>query len=1325
VLAALESLDAMRVYAARVERDYGFRFAMRFCLNTGPVVIGPVGNDLKYEYTAMGGAVNLAARLKFAASPMTVMVSEHTLRFVGPVFESVDLGWIEVKDRLEPVHIYQVLRSRAEPGRLRGLAGLESPLVGRDAQLSDLLQLSEAVRAGIGRAVLVTGEPGLGKSRLIAEWQAAIAATGSAPAPQWAVGHCLSYGQGMAYHLVIELLRSLLGVTEKADLGQVRDALVTLMRDLLGDIHSTAAQEVYPYLGHLLGIDLDGEDHERIWILDPQALQAQYLGALRKILLKLAGSRPLIIVLEDLHWADPSSIELFSQLLPLVFSAPVLFCLVIRPERESPGWKLVSQARQLLGRSLSELVLEPLSDRESRQMVANLLEIDALPESVRSLILQKAEGNPFFVEEVVRMLIEQGVILRQGSGWVVAGAIESLDIPDNLQGLLLARIDRLSEKGKHTLRVASVLGRQFPVRVLEHVLGAEGESSAGETEGTLSTLSSLESAGMIRMAQVHPDLEYLFRHTLVQDAAYSSLLSSDRKRLHQKVGETIERMYPDRLATREMAPRLGLHFSAAGDNRRALKYFTLAGEAALASYANVEAEVHFRRGLELSRTNADCARLLTGLAEALARQSRYHEAIQTWQEGIAWLKKTADDRGMARLYALAARAAWWAGDVSEGLRLSQQGLAELSAAPESVELALLVHEAARAHYFNGYPDQAKRLCEQALEMAQRLGSIEVQADTLATMGILRDQPAESILAALTRAVELAESAGLLTIAKRAHINLGSAKRGYLGDLQAAREHYQRAVEIARLRGVAQEELFTLISLLGLVMEQGDFAETARMLEQMDELLTLIPDPQWAAAEVNSLRAFLRGLHGDWPETARSMRACLPVARQRGDLQNLQYYASFLGQALLEIESAGEPVDWSEAEAALSEAIAISDRGIGDSAGATFLLSMVRARQARFQEARELLEKAREKTRAVPVIGNELSLAWAEALLAISEKRWTAGLSAYETGVGICARLGLRWMWARLLLGWAEALVGRGNPGDQDRAWGLYLESSARFQAIGAAGYVERIEKRLKSLREQALAQAAAHREITREMAQARRLQASFLPQETPRIPGWDLAAKLEPARETSGDYYDFIPLPGPRLGIVVADVADKGAGAALFMASSRTLIRTFAEEYPTKPDQVIAVVNRRMLADTHAGLFVTMFYAVLEPASGDLTYCNAGHNPPYHFSRQVTEIPKALARTGVPVGVLEETSWGRGSVQLELGDALLLYTDGLTEAQNGAGEYFGAGRLQATVQDVLAKETGASRSATRILERLLAEVHGFSGDAHQADDITLLVLLRK
>jgi hypothetical protein len=242
--------------------------------------------------------------------------------------------------------------------------------------------------------------------------------------------------------------------------------------------------------------------------------------------------------------------------------------------------------------------------------------------------------------------------------------------------------------------------------------------------------------------------------------------------------------------------------------------------------------------------------------------------------------------------------------------------------------------------------------------------------------------------------------------------------------------------------------------------------------------------------------------------------------------------------------------------------------------------------------------------------------------------------------------------------------------------------------------------------------------VQQELALAWQIQSSFLPRDLPDVMGWQVAAALEPARQTSGDFYDVIPLPNGRLGIVVADVADKGLGAALYMALSRTLIRTYALQYHARPDYALRVANRRILMDSDAKQFVTVFYGILDPLAGTLTYCNAGHNPPYLLSAQDRDPVQELGGTGIPLGIFEGETWGQASVQIRPGDVLFVYSDGVTDAEDGRGEFFGEKRLLDVARSCLA------RSAQDAQETVLAAVHQFVGDAPQFDDITLMVVSR-
>ncbi len=484
ILAALDMIKATEEYASQLKGSHGIDFRIRAGINSGPVMVGNVGSDLRYEYTALGDAVNVAARMQTAAQPGQILITEMNRRLTGDAFDLEDLGGIEVKGKSEPVHAFRVLGRKAAPARRRGLesVGLDSPMVGRDEPLQRLASLLDVVREGHGRVAFVVGEPGIGKSRLLAELREVALArktddvTGIAAqrAPTtWIEGRCVSYGRGLPYHLLIDLVRSILGLTFADSGGDARATLESRLRELLGGSSGEVA-DTAPYLAHLLGLPLATDEAARTEI-QPEVLQGRYVAATIRLLRGLAADRPVILVCEDLHWADPASIEVARLVIPLVTELPILFLAAMRAETDSPGWALKDQARELFGDRLTEITLEPLGERDSRTLVANLLEVESLPEPVRTSILTRAEGNPFFVEEVVRMLIERGVIVARGPRWVATDEVTSVEIPENLHGLLLARIDQLPEEAKRSLRIAAVIGRQFPVRVLERVAGGTFE----------------------------------------------------------------------------------------------------------------------------------------------------------------------------------------------------------------------------------------------------------------------------------------------------------------------------------------------------------------------------------------------------------------------------------------------------------------------------------------------------------------------------------------------------------------------------------------------------------------------------------------------------------------------------------------------------------------------------------------------------------------------------------------------------------------------------------------------------------------------------------
>ena len=691
-----------------------------------------------------------------------------------------------------------------------------------------------------------------------------------------------------------------------------------------------------------------------------------------------------------------------------------------------------------------------------------------------------------------------------------------------------------------------------------------------------------------------------------------------------------------------------------------------------------------------------------------------------WREAIVLCRAQRDTDGLARLYAHSARAAWY-GDVAQSLQLCQEGLDAVGDAQEGPDLARLLHEAARAHFFNGMPDKALYLCQESLQMAERLGAVDVQADALATMGMLYDRSPEVALEALTRAVELAETNNLPSQAARAHTNLAYLLYSAMADFRAARDHNRRAAELGRQRGSVTGEILALGNAVHLSLLLGDFAEAEETLSDLRQLQNLVDDPGTVNIHILINEARLLRYHGALDEAVRILRTCQIDARLQNNLEDLSASNVDLAEVLVETavraQEAGRPAQTilEETERALEEAIEISERAGWSSVRARSMMGMARALQGKSKNARQILAETRECASPAPSRYDELWLAWAEAVAAQVEGDWTEALAAYERSATTGAALDVRWWWAQSLRGWAGAHAARGEPSDLERARALLLEAGTILRELNVAFYVNLVESKLQAVREQSYSVAMDQQRATTELAAAGRIQEGLLPREVPRLPGWDMLATLEPAREMSGDFYDFIALPEGRLGIVVADVVDKGAGAALYMALSRTLIRTFALEYPMQPERVMNATNERIFKDTKKTMFVTAFYGVLDPLTATLAYCNAGHNPPYFLGGGMDSVEE-LTRTGMALGVLERTGFTQETLRMQPGDALVLYTDGITEARDPDGIMFGEERLLEVAQ----RAQGCS--AWEIQEALLDEIHAFVGDAPRLDDITLMVL---
>ena len=626
--AAFAMFDQLARFNAARRTDLG----MHIGLNTGLAVAGTLGAGGREGYSVMGDAVNLASRLADHAERGEILVGPETFRLASHAIEFQAMPSIRLKGKAEPVAVARALRVRGS-GRDRARAGgsmplVESPLIGRERELAQLLALGERVLQGQGAVVSVVGDAGVGKSRLFAEVRRRLAGAGLLCLE----GRALSIGQTLSYWPVLDLLRSYAGIneldTEEAAFGKLERRLTALF--------PTDLEEVLPYLATLLGLDVGNTAFvARVRHLTGDALGRQVFLTSRRFFERLATDHPLMVIFEDLHWADQSSIDLLEHVLPLVHTTPLLVCLVSRPDPGNSAARLAEDCREKFPDRYTEISLAPLNADDSATLLRNLLRQSDISSRFRQLIIDRTEGNPFFMEEIIRTLIELGGLEYSDAagGWRATATSESVAIPDTLNGVIMARIDRLEEDLKQVLRAAAVVGRSFFYRVLRELLAADRALDE--------QLAALVKIELIRERRQTPELEYLFKHALAQEAVYDSILHERRRELHRRVAECVESLFANRLE--EFYGLLAYHYAQADAWEKAQEYLFKVGDQAERIAADAEALAHYRDAVAAyTRAFGDRfgpaqqASLARKMGQALFRRGNHEQAVEYLEQALQY-----------------------------------------------------------------------------------------------------------------------------------------------------------------------------------------------------------------------------------------------------------------------------------------------------------------------------------------------------------------------------------------------------------------------------------------------------------------------------------------------------------------------------------------------------------------------------------------------------------------------------------------------------------------------------------------------------------------
>ncbi|MGH4025152.1 MAG: ATP-binding protein [Pseudonocardiaceae bacterium] len=610
VAAAVRMQRSLDQYASVMKQRHGFECRFRVGLNTGPVVVGTVTDNLQMDFTAIGDTVNLAARMQQIADPGSVFISEATHRIVGDFFDCEALGELAVKGKAQVVQAWRVVgerpvRTRFEVAAEHGL----SRFIGRDHELSVLEERLNMTRHGAGQVVFVSGEAGIGKSRLLFELRCRLGDEDVG----WIEGHCISYGANIPYLPIVDLLKKVFGIQDDDS-----DAAVTRRVDNTVSGWEKSARDAAPYLKHILAVD-PGDN--TVATMDPQERRIGVFQALRTLLSQVSSRRHQVVVVEDLHWADTISRDALATLADAALSAPVLLILTSRP-----GWV------DLLGEraEFTRLALGELGEGESLALAEDLLQGGSLPSELTRLIAGKAEGNPFFIEEVTKGLVEAGIMVPSNGGYRLQRPVDEIHIPGRIQEVVLSRIDRLHREAKRAIQLASVIGREFTARLLDRIADLQARLSK--------VLEELKALELIYEKAFFPELAYIFKHALTHDVAYGTLLAERRRMLHRLVGAAIEELYPDRLA--EHYEVLAHHYFEGQDWDKALDYLTKAGDKATEAYANQDALRFYARALEVCERQGDKA--LPASAVLAAKSGFISFGIGDLPAGVVALDRMVD-----------------------------------------------------------------------------------------------------------------------------------------------------------------------------------------------------------------------------------------------------------------------------------------------------------------------------------------------------------------------------------------------------------------------------------------------------------------------------------------------------------------------------------------------------------------------------------------------------------------------------------------------------------------------------------------------------------
>lgn len=831
---AIRAALAMQAELAAFAVERAQPLAMRIGLNTGPVLLGAVGTT--GEYTAMGDAVNVASRLEHAAPVGGILISHDTYRHVRGIFDVLTLEPLTVKGKSEPIQVYLVRGAKPRAFRIttRGIEGLETRTIGRDAELAQMQAATETMRTGKTHLVSIVAEAGTGKSRLLYEFTNWLDLQ---PSSSFLFkGRATQEMAQLPYALIRDVFAFRFEIRDSDRAAVAREKLEAGLLGFADPADADALVRAH-FIGHLIGLDFSGSPHLQGVLGDARQIRDRAFHYICRFFDDVTRGRPTVLLLEDIHWADAGSLDLIEHLLRERPDLPLLIVALARPTlfEQRPRWG-EGPATHL------RIDLQPLSEQIARQLVAEILrKLPQIPQTLEELIVRRAEGSPFFVEELIKMLIEEGVIRTGEEQWAVSlERLAAARIPATLTGVVQARLDGLPPAERDTLQQASVVGRVFWSNVVERLYrpGAPLIKEPAVIQSRLRALSSKELVYPHDASAFAGSPEYIFRHAILHEVTYESVLKRLRRVYHAQVAEALIEVSGERAG--EYAGRIGEHFERAEDPARAAEWYWRAGRQAQETYLPETAVSYYQKAAQFLKTgNLQPAwrfDLYESLGDVLDNLARYGEAGEIYSAMRAEAEAAGEMVAQSRAWIGLAKTQGNQGDHRSALESAAraEALARAGESPRALTRALF--QTGRTLFRLGQAEAALALGEQLNALAETLGDRPQLASNFILFGAIHymlgryDEAARGFEEARQTFQELGDRRRLMDVSS----NLGVIAHAR-GDYEAAFRYTQEALEIAREIGERDGELVFASNLGAARVGLGEYPAAEAELRRVIQL----------------------------------------------------------------------------------------------------------------------------------------------------------------------------------------------------------------------------------------------------------------------------------------------------------------------------------------------------------------------------------------------------------------------------------------------------------------------------------------------------------